>query len=49
MVGMPRGAAVIEYHGKRGVVFRTPPGQAGPAVVAMFDDTCGNWIQLHQV
>ncbi len=34
---------------KRGVVFKTPPGQAGPATVAVFDDTCGNWIQLHQV
>jgi catechol 2,3-dioxygenase-like lactoylglutathione lyase family enzyme len=33
----------------RGVVFRTPPQQAGPVTVAAFDDTCGNWIQLHQV
>lgn len=33
----------------RGVVFRAPPSQAGPAIVAAFDDTCGNWIQLHQV
>jgi glyoxylase I family protein len=33
----------------RGVVFRTPPSQAGPVTVAVFDDTCGNWIQLHQV
>jgi predicted enzyme related to lactoylglutathione lyase len=33
----------------RGVVFRTQPTQMGPATVAMFDDTCGNFIQLHQV
>jgi len=32
----------------RGVVFRTPPTQAGPVTVAVFDDTCGNWIQVHQ-
>jgi catechol 2,3-dioxygenase-like lactoylglutathione lyase family enzyme len=24
------------------------PTQAGPVTVASFDDTCGNWIQLHQ-
>jgi predicted enzyme related to lactoylglutathione lyase len=33
----------------RGVVFRMPPTQMGPTTVAMFDDTCGNFIQLHQV
>jgi catechol 2,3-dioxygenase-like lactoylglutathione lyase family enzyme len=32
-----------------GVVFRTPPTPAGPVTVAVFDDTCGNLIQLHQV
>jgi catechol 2,3-dioxygenase-like lactoylglutathione lyase family enzyme len=31
-----------------GVVFRTPPTQMGPVTIAMFDDTCGNYIQLHQ-
>ncbi|MFP2908000.1 VOC family protein [Pyxidicoccus sp. 3LFB2] len=31
-----------------GVVFRTKPTQMGPVTVAMFDDTCGNFIQLHQ-
>jgi len=41
--------AEFEMLRSRGVVFRTPPGQAGPAIVAVFDDTCGNWIQLHQV
>ena len=33
----------------QGVTFRTPPTPAGPATVAVFDDTCGNLIQLHQV
>jgi Glyoxalase/Bleomycin resistance protein/Dioxygenase superfamily len=41
--------AEFETPRSRGVVLRTPPVQAGPAKVAMFDDTCGNWIQLHQV
>ncbi len=31
-----------------GVVFRTPPTEAGPVTVAVFEDTCGNLIQLHQ-
>ena len=33
---------------KRGVVFRTKPTQAGPVTIAVFEDTCGNLIQLHQ-
>jgi catechol 2,3-dioxygenase-like lactoylglutathione lyase family enzyme len=32
----------------RGVVFRSGPKQAGPVWVAVFEDTCGNLIQLHQ-
>jgi catechol 2,3-dioxygenase-like lactoylglutathione lyase family enzyme len=32
-----------------GVVFRTKPTKAGPVTIAVFDDTCGNLIQLHQV
>jgi catechol 2,3-dioxygenase-like lactoylglutathione lyase family enzyme len=32
-----------------GVVFRSAPSQMGPATVAVFDDTCGNLIQLYQV
>jgi catechol 2,3-dioxygenase-like lactoylglutathione lyase family enzyme len=31
-----------------GVTFRTPPTPMGPVTVAVFDDTCGNLIQLHQ-
>ena len=33
---------------ERGVVFRQPPTQQGPVTVAVFDDTCGNFIQLVQ-
>ncbi len=34
---------------KLGVVFTVEPTQAGPTTVAVFDDTCGNLIQLYQV
>ncbi len=30
----------------RGVVFTQPPVDLGPVVTAVFDDTCGNLIQL---
>lgn len=33
---------------QRGVVFRTPPTQMGPVTIAVFEDTCGNLIQLAQ-
>jgi catechol 2,3-dioxygenase-like lactoylglutathione lyase family enzyme len=33
---------------QRGVVFRGEPEQMGPTTVALFDDTCGNLIQLYQ-
>jgi catechol 2,3-dioxygenase-like lactoylglutathione lyase family enzyme len=32
-----------------GVVFRSGPTQAGPATIAVFEDTCGNLIQISQV
>ncbi|WP_207621001.1 VOC family protein [Streptosporangium minutum] len=32
-----------------GVVFTGEPVQAGPVTSAVFDDTCGNLIGLHQV
>jgi len=32
-----------------GVVFRMEPTNTGEATVAVFDDTCGNLIQLYQV
>jgi len=31
-----------------GVVFRQGPTKAGPVTLAVFDDTCGNFIQLAQ-
>ncbi|MET3767916.1 putative enzyme related to lactoylglutathione lyase [Marisediminicola sp. UYEF4] len=31
---------------KRGVSFTQPPTDIGQAIVAVFDDTCGNLIQL---
>jgi catechol 2,3-dioxygenase-like lactoylglutathione lyase family enzyme len=31
---------------KRGVVFRGKPTPAGPVKIAVFEDTCGNLIQL---
>jgi hypothetical protein len=35
------------WHGRgNGVVITQPPTDIGTAVVAVFDDTCGNLIQL---
>jgi catechol 2,3-dioxygenase-like lactoylglutathione lyase family enzyme len=34
---------------KLGVAFRTEPTQMGPTTIAVFDDTCGNLIQIYQV
>jgi glyoxylase I family protein len=33
----------------QGVVFKQKPTPAGPVIVAIFADTCGNLIQLHQL
>jgi catechol 2,3-dioxygenase-like lactoylglutathione lyase family enzyme len=41
-------AATHERLKKMGVVFRTPPTRTGPVTVAVFEDTCGNLIQLAQ-
>lgn len=32
-----------------GVVFSMEPTKSGPATLAVFEDTCGNLIQLYQV
>lgn len=32
----------------RGVSFSTPPTPAGPTTIAVFDDTCGNLIQIYE-
>ncbi len=34
---------------KLGVVFRSEPTKMGPVTIAVFEDTCGNLIQLYQV
>lgn len=34
---------------KMGVVFTKAPTQMGPVIQAVFDDTCGNLIQIYQV
>lgn len=34
---------------KMGVAFKSAPTEAGPATIAMFEDTCGNLIQISQV
>lgn len=31
-----------------GVSFKTEPTDVGTAVIAVFDDTCGNWLQIYQ-
>ena len=31
-----------------GVVFTAEPTKAGPVTIAVFSDTCGNLIQMHQ-
>lgn len=41
--------AEYERMEKLGVVFKTKPTQMGPVMGAIFDDTCGNLIQLYQV
>jgi predicted enzyme related to lactoylglutathione lyase len=33
---------------KLGVVFKSEPQKMGPVTLAVFDDTCGNFIQLAQ-
>jgi predicted enzyme related to lactoylglutathione lyase len=32
-----------------GVTFTAGPTPAGPATIAIFDDTCGNLIQIAQI
>lgn len=41
-------AAEYERLRARGVVFTGEPQPMGPTKVAVFDDTCGNWIQLFE-
>ena len=39
--------AEYERLSERGVVFRATPTEAAPTTNAVFEDTCGNLIQLH--
>jgi catechol 2,3-dioxygenase-like lactoylglutathione lyase family enzyme len=41
-------AATHERLEKLGVVFRRPPAEMGTATIAVFEDTCGNLIQIAQ-
>lgn len=41
-------AAEYERLRGRGVIFSQPPTQQDFGTTALFDDTCGNYIQLHQ-
>ena len=34
---------------KRGVIFRSEPREMGPVIAVIFEDTCGNLINLVQV
>jgi hypothetical protein len=34
---------------KMSVAFKSGPTQAGPSMIAIFEDTCGNLIQISQV
>ena len=38
----------FEHLSRLGVEFKGPPEAMGPVTVAVFDDTCGNWIGLAQ-
>jgi predicted enzyme related to lactoylglutathione lyase len=38
----------VERWKKRGAAFRVDPADIGPATIAVFDDICGNWIQICQ-
>jgi len=38
--------AEYEELARRGVVFRKKPTRMGPVMVALFEDTCGNLVQL---
>ncbi len=40
--------AEYERMKKRGVVFKSEPQKTEWGTQAVFEDTCGNWIQLHQ-
>lgn len=53
--GIPLTAFAVDDLGKEyerlkslGVRFSMPPTEMGPTRIAIFDDTCGNYIQIYQ-
>ena len=48
MLGVDDVRAEHERLTAAGVTFTTPPTEAGPVVIAVLDDTCGNLLQLAQ-
>ena len=55
-VGIPSTALAVDDIEKEyerltalGVVFTTKPTDTGGAIIAVFDDTCGNLVQIYQV
>ena len=45
-VAVDGGAAEYDRLVGRGVGFTQPPTEMGPVTTAVFDDTCGNLIQI---
>jgi hypothetical protein len=48
MFGVADIQAAYERMKKLGVVFRSEPRKMGPVTLVVFEDTCGNLIQLAQ-
>jgi predicted enzyme related to lactoylglutathione lyase len=47
-LAVPNVQETYERLTRQGVVFHAKPMEMGPTIIAMFDDTCGNVIQLIQ-
>lgn len=41
--------SLVKELAAKGVAFSQEPTEAGPAVIAVFDDTCGNKIQIFEI
>lgn len=46
MFGVEDIQATYQTLSEQGVEFKQPPTEMGEVTLAVFDDTCGNWIQL---
>jgi predicted enzyme related to lactoylglutathione lyase len=49
MFGVDDVNAEYERLAQAGVRFTQPPAEMGPVTTAVFDDTCGNLIQIAQM